>query len=281
VKLLPLALAVAAFAAAVVVFRRGRRWSAGALAVFGAGAAVYGSGVVEIPSLESILTDLGDRLGAWTYLLVGTLAFLETSAFVGLIAPGEVAVVFGGFVAGQGKINPVALGLLVWFCAAAGDSAGYLLGRRLGRGWALKQGPRIGVTKERFELVERFFTRHGGKTIVIGRFIGFVRALAPFIAGASRLPYLRFLPASVIGAGLWTAAFVTLGYVSGRSLHRAIEIAKTGNIGIFVLLVLLGLGFGGYRFARRPEFRARVRRELTRLIGRETMDDLDAARKND
>ena len=280
-KVFPLALAVAALAAAVFVFRRGRRWSAVALAVFAAGAAFYGSGLVDIPSLESILNSLSSRLGAWTYLLVGTLAFLETSAFIGLVAPGEVAVVFGGFVAGQGKINPIAIGLLVWVCAAAGDSAGYLLGRRLGRGWALKYGPRVGVTESRFELVERFFTRHGGKTIVIGRFIGFVRALAPFIAGASRLPYLRFLPASVVGAGLWTAAFVTLGYVSGRSLHRAIQIAKQGNIGIFLLLVLVALGVGGYRLARRPTTRARVRSELTKLIGRETMEDLEAARKND
>ena len=109
--------------------------------VFGLGAAVYGSGIIEVPSLESILTRLSDRLGGWTYLLVGVMAYLETAAFVGLVAPGEVAVIFGGFVAGQGRINAVALFFLVWFCAAAGDSTGYLLGRRLGRGWALQAWP--------------------------------------------------------------------------------------------------------------------------------------------
>ncbi len=276
-KLLPLLLAVAAFVVAWFLWRRGRRALTAVAVVFGLGAAVYGSGIIEVPSLESILTRLSDRLGGWTYLLVGVMAYLETAAFIGLVAPGEVAVIFGGFVAGQGRINAVALFFLVWFCAAAGDSTGYLLGRRLGRGWALKHGPKIGVTEPRFMAVERFFSRHGGKTIIIGRFIGFVRAIAPFIAGASRLPYLRFLGASLIGAGVWSAAFVTLGYVSGRSLHRAIEIAKTGNVGIFAFLVFVALCFAGYKLARNAELRARVRREVNKRLGRD-FEDLDALR---
>ena len=276
-KLLPLALGVAALGLAWYLLRRRRRALAGVAAVFGAGALVYGSGLVHVPSLEEILTRLGARLGAWTYLLVGVMAYLETAAFVGLIAPGEVAVIFGGFVAGQGRIDAIALFFLVWFCAAAGDSTGYLLGRRLGRGWALQHGPRIGVTEPRFEAVERFFNRHGGKTIIIGRFIGFVRAIAPFIAGASRLPYLRFLGASIVGAGAWSATFVLLGYISGRSLHRAIEIAKKGNIGLFAFFVFVAAVVAGYKLARNPQLRARVRRELNKRLGRD-FEDLDALR---
>ena len=276
-KLLPLLLAVAALGVAWYLVKRRRRALTVVAVVFAAGAAVYGSGVVEVPSLEEILTRLGARLGAWTYLLVGVLAYLETAAFVGLVAPGEVAVIFGGFVAGQGRIDPIALFFLVWFCAAAGDSTGYLLGRRLGRGWALEHGPKIGVTEPRFEAVERFFNRHGGKTIIIGRFIGFVRAIAPFIAGASRLPYMRFVGASIVGAGAWSATFVLLGYISGRSLHRAIELAKKGNIGLFAFLVFVAAVFAGYKLARNPQLRARVRRELNKRLGRD-FEDLDALR---
>jgi undecaprenyl-diphosphatase len=277
VKLLPILLAVAALIVAWFLWRRGRRALTVVAIVFAAGAAVYGSGIVEIPSLESILTRLSDRLGAWTYLLVGVMAYLETAAFIGLVAPGEVAVIFGGFVAGQGRINPVALFFIVWFCACAGDSTGYLLGRRLGRGWALHHGPKIGVTEPRFEAVERFFNHHGGKTIIIGRFIGFVRAIAPFIAGASRLPYLRFLGASIIGAGAWSAAFVLLGYIGGRSLHRTIEYAKKGNVGIIAFLVFVAACFAGYKLARNGELRARVRREVKKRLGRD-WEDLDALR---
>jgi membrane protein DedA with SNARE-associated domain len=268
VKLFPLVLAAAALVAAFVLFRRGRRWPVVGLALLGGLLAVYGSGVVELPSLETMLDRLGSRLGGWTYLLVGVMAFLETSAFVGLVAPGELAVVFGGFVAGQGKIDPVALWLIVWGCAAAGDSTGYLFGRRLGRGWALEYGERFGVTRARFDGIERFFRRHGGKTIILGRFIGFVRALAPFVAGASRVPYLRFLAASVVGAGLWSAAFVALGYIFWRSFHRAIEIAKQGNMAILFFLVAAGLAFAGYRLARHPEDRAEVRRRIREAIRR-------------
>jgi membrane protein DedA with SNARE-associated domain len=268
VKIVPLLLAAASFAGAVVLYQRGRRWSVAGLLLAGAVLGVYGSGVIELPSLESILEDLGERLGPWTYLVVGVLAFLETSAFVGLVAPGELAVVFGGFVAGQGKIDPVALWLVVWFAAAAGDSTGYLFGRRLGRGWALRYGERVGVTPGRFEAVERFFGRHGGKTIIIGRFIGFVRALAPFVAGASRVHYGRFLAASLAGAGLWSAAFVALGYIFWRSFSRALDIAKQGNIGFLVFVVLVALVVAVYRLGRHPESRAELRRRLRELLER-------------
>jgi membrane protein DedA with SNARE-associated domain len=268
VKPVPLVLAAGALAGAVLLLRRGRRWSPLGLAFVAVTLIFYGSGVVELPSLESILERLGARLGAWTYPVVGVLAFLETSAFVGLIAPGELAVVFGGFVAGQGKIDPFVLWLIVWLCAAGGDSTGYLFGRRLGRGWALRYGEGFGVTQERFDAVERFFRRHGGKTIIIGRFIGFVRALAPFVAGASRVPYGRFLAASLVGSAAWSAVFVALGYVFWRSFHRALDIAKQGNIGFLVFAALVALAIFGYRLGRYPESRAELRRRLRELLTR-------------
>ena len=267
-KPVPLVLAAGALAGAVVLYRRGHRWSVAGLALAGALLAVYGSGVIELPSLESILQRLGERLGAWTYLVVGVLAFLETAAFVGLVAPGELAVVFGGFVAGQGKIDPIALWLIVWFCAAAGDSTGYVFGRRLGRGWALRYGEGIGVTRSRFDAVERFFRRHGGKTIIVGRFVGFVRALAPFVAGASRVAYLRFLGASLVGSGAWSAAFVALGYIFWRSLHNALDIAKRGNTGLLAFVALVAVVWGGHRLIRHPEDRKRLRAWLRELVRR-------------
>jgi undecaprenyl-diphosphatase len=281
VKVLPLVLAAAALVAAGVLAWR-RRWVWAAAAVVAAIAlGVYGSGVVHLPSVEDMLTDLGSSLGNWTYVLVGVLAFLETSAFVGLVAPGEVAVVFGGFVAGQGAINVVVLWLVVWFCAAVGDSTGYVLGRKLGRGFAIKHGARVGVTQPRFESVERFFQRHGGKTILIGRFIGFFRSLGPFVAGSARVPYGRFLAASIAGAGLWSAVFVSLGYIFWRSFHRALQIVEHGNTVFGALVVVALVGFGIYKLWHSPHARARVRKELGRVIGRGTMDDLDAARDAD
>jgi undecaprenyl-diphosphatase len=236
----PLPLVLAA-ALAVALVRRWRRlgWAlriAGVLA--GVLLVVYGSGLVEPPDVEEVLLDVGRTLGPWTYLLVGTLAFLETAAFVGLVAPGEMAVIAGGVIAGQGEINVVALLLLVWACCVAGDSVSFLIGHRLGRNFLLRYGPRVKITRERLEQVEGFFARHGGLTILVGRFIGLVRALAPFVAGASRMRFSRFLPFDVVGSGLWASVFTMLGYLSWRNIDRAAEIASRGSLVIGTLVAL-------------------------------------------
>ena len=103
--------------------------------------------------------------------------------------PGETVVILGGAVAGQGETSIVLTIGIVWVCAAAGDSVSFLLGRRLGRGFVMRHGPRVRITHERFARVEDYFSRHGGKTILVGRFIGLVRALAPFVAGSSGMRY--------------------------------------------------------------------------------------------
>ena len=164
--------------------------------------AIYASGVLSaLPDPKKLIGDIAETLGAWTYALVGVMAFLETGAFVGLVAPGETVVIAGGVIAGQGEIELIPLIGLVWVCAVLGDTTSFYIGRRLGRSFLERHGPRVKITHERLEQVEGYFDRHGGKTILIGRFIGLVRALAPFIAGASGLAYRRFLPYSVVGTG--------------------------------------------------------------------------------
>jgi membrane protein DedA with SNARE-associated domain len=191
-----------------------------------------GTGLVEPPNLEHVIRDLGGALGPWTYALVGVMAFLETGAGIGLIAPGELAVILGGVAAGQGEVELVPLIALVWVCAVAGDSLSYVLGHRLGRDFLREHGHRVKLTPERLDQVERYFAKHGGKTILFGRFIGWVRALAPFIAGASRMPLRRFLPATIVAAGVWAVACTLLGYVFWNSLDRAVELAREGSLAI-------------------------------------------------
>jgi membrane-associated protein len=194
------------------------------LAVGLLGAALFAlvqAGVVEAPDLEGALTDLSDTLGHWTYALVGALAFLETGAFVGLIAPGETAVVLGGVVAAEGGVSLPLMLAITWIAAALGDLASFYLGRRLGRGFLVSHGPRIGVTPPRLERVDDFFDRHGGKAILIGRFIGIVRAVAPFLAGASGMRLRAFLPWSLLGTAIWATTFTLVGYAFHDSFSTA------------------------------------------------------------
>ena len=149
--------------------------------------------------------------------------------------------ILGGAVAGQGETSIVITIAVVWFCAWAGDTTSFFIGSRLGRDFVLRHGRKVLITPERFEQVEKFFDRHGGKTILIGRFIGLVRALAPFIAGSSGMQYRAFVPYSVLGTGLWAAAFSLLGYLLANSLDKATEIAGTGAL-IFGSLVAVIVG---------------------------------------
>jgi undecaprenyl-diphosphatase len=218
----------------------------------------------ELPSInaEDALNDLADRLGQWTYVLVSVLAFLETGAFVGLIFPGETAVILAGAIAGQGETSIVITIALVWFSAWAGDSVSFYIGHRLGRDFILRHGHRVRITPERFEQVEAYFGRHGGKTILIGRFLGLVRALAPFIAGSSGMRYRAFLPYSVLGTGLWAAAFSLLGYFLAENIGVAEDIASRG-IFIFGSVVVVGVGgYLAYRYLREPQNRADLVRRL-------------------
>lgn len=244
---------------------RWRRLSNGQRALWlavAAALAVYGSGVIELPNIEELIKGIGQTLGQWTYALVGALAFLETGAFVGLIAPGEFTIILGGVVAGQGEISVIVLIAVVWLAAVMGDTTSFFLGRRLGRGFLERHGPKVKITEARLEQVESFFARHGGATILIGRFVGLVRALAPFVAGTSNMRFRRFIPFDVVGAGLWGTAFVVLGYVFWQSFSQLVVIAKQGAFALGAIIVAIVGAIAGYRWLRVPGTRARAERFL-------------------
>lgn len=164
----------------------------------------------------SYLTDLVTRLGHWGYLIVFAVAAGECAAFLGLIVPGESLVLITGFLASQGALDLDALIITVAIGAAVGDNIGYEIGKRLGRPWLLRHGARFGANEERLGRAEGFFVRHGGKSVFLGRFVGFARALVPFIAGSANMRYTIFLVYNALGAALWAALVVLLGYFGGK-----------------------------------------------------------------
>src|SRR4051794_34900000 len=208
--------------------------------------------------LQSLLEDLSNALGAWTYLIVGAFAFAETGAFVGLIVPGETVMLLGGAVAGQGAIDIYLLIAIAWFSAWLGDTTSFFIGRRLGREFVLKNGPRFGIGHERFEKVEDYFARHGGKTIFIGRFISLVRAFAPFIAGSSGMRYRAFVPYSILGTGLWASAHILVGYFFSRSIESAAKYAGRGAFVLATTIVVIAAIVTAVRFLRVKENRRRI-----------------------
>ncbi len=248
--ILPIASAVAV--AAITLWRWPRLgWPLRALGVAASVAlALYGAGIIHLPKFEDVVASIGSTLGPYTYALVAVMAFLETGAFVGLLVPGETVVIVGGVVAGQGHIDLWLLLVLTWLCAFAGDLTGYLLGRRLGRRFLLTHGPRVHITEERLRRVEEYFGRYGPAAILIGRFVGLIRAVAPFLAGASKYPRGRFVALAALGTGMWSAAFVLLGYLFWQSLDEAIAIAKSSSLVVGAVAAVVIALVVAYRYLR-------------------------------
>src|SRR3954454_2042844 len=203
------------------------------------------AGVVELPDFPKLLRDLSDTLGVWTYALVGALAFLETGAFVGLVAPGETALALGGGVAASGEISLAIMIPIAWLCAFGGDVTSFLLGRRLGTPWLDRHGARFGISVERREGVQRFLDAHGPRAILIGRFIGIVRAVAPFLYGSCGMTLRTFLPWSILGTGIWATAFTLVGYLFSESFEKAADTLAHGALG-FAVIVAAGLLIRAY-----------------------------------
>jgi membrane protein DedA with SNARE-associated domain/membrane-associated phospholipid phosphatase len=266
---------LAVLLAGFVIWRRRRLPGERVLIGLAAAAAlaVYASGLLSLlPDPKKAIVDIAHALGPWTYALVGVFAFLETGAFIGLIAPGETVVMAGGVIAGQGEIQLLPLIGVVWACAVLGDTTSFFIGRRLGRRFLERHGPKVNITPQRLEQVEGYFERHGGKTILIGRFIGLVRALAPFVAGSSGFAYRRFIPYSIVGTGLWATLFCVLGDIFWRSFDRVAGLAGQALAG-FAIVVAVAVGVVWVaRRLRDPEQRRRIgewldRQERKRVVG--------------
>jgi len=188
------------------------------------------------------LVSLVARLGHWGYLVVFLGAMLESAAFLGLVVPGESLVIVAGFFAAQGLLDLGDLILLVAIGAIIGDSIGYQMGLRMGRPALEHYGGRFGLRKARIKRADAFFSRHGGKAVLLGRFVGFARAVVPFLAGSSRMPYRKFFLYNVLGAALWSPAMLLLGYFLGegwKTAERWIGRASAiiGGIALFITLL--------------------------------------------
>jgi membrane protein DedA with SNARE-associated domain len=198
--------------------------------------------------LQYIL-DLVARLGHWSYLVIFLAAALESAAFLGLLIPGESIMLASGFFAHQGLLELDAVIVVGIVGAILGDNIGYQLGSHLGREWLLRHGTRFGLKPKRLDKAETFFARHGAKAVFFGRFVGFARALVPFLAGASRMSYRQFIVYNAIGAVLWTLACVLLGYFLGASWRVAEQwISRTGLIiGVALAAAAIGMWVRGRR----------------------------------
>ncbi len=152
--------------------------------------------------------------------VLGLLPMLESSTFVGIVIPGETALVLGGVLVHADRIEFFWMVLVGSVGAIVGDSIGYAIGRRWGEKMMEKPIARR-ISAERWDRSRRYLAARGSAAIVFGRFAAGVRALVPMLAGTARMPYRRFLLANVTGGVAWVVTSVLAGWIAGATWERA------------------------------------------------------------
>lgn len=165
--------------------------------------------------LPGILAHLGPTLNHYGYLAVGGFIFLED---FGVPVPGETILLAAAVYAGAGQLNPVLVGIIALAAAIVGDNVGFGIGHILERRVVLRVGRYVMLTDERLTRAEHFFEHHGGKVIVIARFIEGLRQANGIVAGLIGMRWLRFLMFNSIGALLWVTCWLTIGVSAGSHI---------------------------------------------------------------
>lgn len=181
--------------------------------------------------LDKHLGELVRQYGAWTYGILALIIFCETGLVVTPFLPGDSLLFAAGALAGAGAMNVFKLWPCLLLAVIAGDNVNYFVGLRLGRS-VFKPDAKI-LKTEYLHRTEKFYEKYGGRAIMLARFLPIIRTYAPFVAGASRMKYTRFLTFSAAGALVWITLFLFLGYFFGGIP------AVQQNFGFVIIAIIL------------------------------------------
>lgn len=185
--------------------------------------------------IDEYLKQIIDQYGTWTYALLFLVIFIETGLVIMPFLPGDLLLFAAGAFAATGVLDPWMLVLLLSIAAILGDTVNYWIGHYIGPR-AFSGNVRF-LKKEYLDQTHAFFEKHGGKTIILARFVPIVRTFAPFVAGVGAMTYKKFILYNVVGGILWVNIFVWLGYFFGNLpfVKKNFEIAILAIIFISVL----------------------------------------------
>jgi membrane-associated protein len=189
---------------------------------------------------ESFMRSIGDSVGLWLYVISGGLAFAEAAILVGMVLPGETALLVAGVFC-NAKYGNLNLGIMIAVavvCAIGGDSVGYEFGKKYGP--ALRRS-RLGnwVGEHRWSAVDGFIHRHGGKAVLLGRLTALLRALMPSMAGMSGMRYRTFLFWNAAGGVIWAPGCVLLGYAFASALDVVGETLTWAPLAVLAIVVVV------------------------------------------
>lgn len=178
--------------------------------------------------------DLIELIKAVGYLGLFGIVFAETGLLVGFFLPGDSLLFTAGILAAQGYLDISLLLIVLTGAAIIGDSTGYAIGKKFGPKIFAKENSVL-FNKKHLERAEKFFDKHGSKTIIIARFVPIVRTFVPTLAGVGKMSYAKFLTYNIVGALVWVFSVTMLGYYLGLKVDN-IEMYILPGIVIIILL---------------------------------------------
>jgi membrane protein DedA with SNARE-associated domain len=214
---------------------------------------IVAAAAAAAPHLPGALHSLEPTLDRFGYLAVAGLVLLED---FGVPVPGETVLILGAVYAGTGRLSIVLVALLAFCGALLGDNVGFAIGHFGGRRLALRYGRYVFLTPARLDKATQFFERHGGKVIIVARFVEGLRQANGIIAGISGMPWRRFLVFNAIGAALWVGVWTAIGYLSGNHIDTIYRVAVRYSTYLLAVLVVLLLAYVARRLVRRGRGRA-------------------------
>jgi membrane protein DedA with SNARE-associated domain len=187
-------------------------------------------------------------LDNYGYLAVAGFVLLED---FGVPVPGETILILGAVYAGTGRLNVLLVGLIGFLAAVAGDNLGFAIGHVGGRRLVERFGRYILLTPERLDKATGFFERHGGKIVVVARFIEGLRQANGIIAGITGMHWAKFLAFNALGAALWVAVWTSVGYLSGSHINTIYNDATRYDTYLAVAVGVLILAYIARRLWKR------------------------------
>lgn len=201
-------------------------------------------------NIDKYLNIIINNYGAGVYFILFLVIFLETGLVITPFLPGDSLLFIAGTFAGTGDLNLWLILIILSLAAIIGDSLNYWIGNYFGERVFSKS--RL-VKKEYLEKTKEFYRKHGGKTIILARFVPIIRTFAPFVAGVGKMEYGKFLSFNVIGGLLWVFLFVFAGYYFGKIPIVEQNLTLVILIIIFLSIIPIILEFIKTRLRKRKE----------------------------
>ena len=193
--------------------------------------------------LDKHLTDIVNEYGTLTYAILFLIVFVETGLIVMPLLPGDSLLFAAGALAALPD-SELSVGIIIpllIFAALAGDNVNYFVGRFFS-GQIKKRQRILFFKREYIDQTEAFYAKHGGKTVIMARFVPIVRTIAPFVAGAGNMPYGKYISFCIAGAVLWVVGITLIGYSFGNIpvVKNNFELVIFGIIGLSLLPIIIG-----------------------------------------